>query len=186
MVHTNLCSTPRRRVRSMSSRSFFVILLTITVAGRMQSADGSDTVPIEGLYVNHDYGYSVRIPVGFRGEMAKAPKPNHGFVVYLGNREEYISVYAEYNVLDDADIPGTPTGDLVDQVSKKEVRTAGLTGQRITYKHDGLQYEEINLNRHGRSKIHYSLSVRVWPKNTRKYAYLFHSIVKSFRILPIS
>jgi hypothetical protein len=70
--------------------------ITVTVALAMPVQQRT----IEGTYVNPDYGYSVKVPDGLRGENLAPPAPQHGFGIELnGKPGDSIWIDASYDAL---------------------------------------------------------------------------------------
>ncbi len=71
---------------------FVVLAVALVLVGASEFA-GQNRV-IEGTYVNPNYGYSVKIPNGIRGETLAPPAPQHGFGVDL-NRKSKGSIWVD-------------------------------------------------------------------------------------------
>ena len=68
------------------------------VSYKLQLQGVKNYIKHRSLYTNHDYGYSVRIPVGQIGLQDPPPSPNHGFSIELSTKPKAdIWVGGSYN-----------------------------------------------------------------------------------------
>jgi hypothetical protein len=101
----------------------------------------------QGLYSNHEYGFSVLIPEGYLGIKDPEPNPAHGFRIILSKRPEAeIRAYANYdaanyNSLDEAvnaqlkSLETTGNGTEITVLRREPMMLENLTATRIVTRH---------------------------------------------------
>jgi len=102
-----------------------VAVLSIALCHFLLAADsgGSREIPVTGIYLNSEYGYSVRIPENLHASRLAAPAPNHGFGITLRKEpESYIWTNGEYDALMIEDL---------DVLAHEEASALGDQGMKI-------------------------------------------------------
>ena len=102
-----------------------VAVLSIALCHFLLAADsgGSREIPVTGIYLNSEYGYSVRIPENLHASRLAAPAPNQGFgKTQRKEPESYIWTNGEYDALMIEDL---------DVLAHEEASALGDQGMKI-------------------------------------------------------
>jgi hypothetical protein len=118
--------------------------LSQTNAGRVRRNKEGNIVAVHvGRYVNHQYGFSVRIPKGLQATCSPRPMPQHGFTIDLSrkaNVDAYVTVFTGYDALLQRTLNGAVAAKLKDNdpsvvlLSKENIRLGNLPAVRIVSK----------------------------------------------------
>src|ERR1700722_15780628 len=153
---------------------------------------------IEGTYTNSDYGYSVKIPVGVRGDNLAPPAPQHGFGISLGgkNGADSIDVDGSYDalLLKSAEAAARAAADgfakehrlvvthnVATSLSGLDARDVGLESAGGTGSVDCLHFVLAYRESPGEVGIIYTIELQEVSRNASNEA-VFSQIVKSFQI----
>jgi hypothetical protein len=153
------------------------------LAASQAGASHRHDVPVTGVYVNRDYGFSVAVPAAHPAWQNAAPAPNHGVEIDLGPGR-MLSVTAEFNAIGYTSLDALLGGELETGARRRVMHTrlAGAPALRGEVS-KGQGKEVVVVRQDGRDvdAINFVVDLNTTEKAQRADEQILTEVIASFR-----